>query len=169
MALLAAAVVAEEKRGTQQGEFFAGVQHVSDGATKAVLGVTLRGGLSRYLTAYGDYAYSPQATYTSVFQGNNLNVSQNLMDYGLGLQVHPSLPRLTPYVLGGVGGVRAAAKSTLLGNTTEVSVNKFAYSLGAGARFHLTRYCGVSLEVRTIKALDISRMTRVTFGVFFQR
>src|SRR5438105_1859498 len=71
--LFASALLAEEEyeghRGSQAIDVIGGIQH-SGAGTNPVAGIRIRGGLSRMISGYGEFAYS--RTQNSVFlQGGN--------------------------------------------------------------------------------------------------
>jgi opacity protein-like surface antigen len=100
-------------------------------------------------------------------QRSTLIGKADLYSYGGGAQVHvPNGSRVTPYITGGVNGVRIVAKAITY--QLGVSDNALALSFGGGARIAVTRHLGVRFEALAVKGRDWDIFGRATVGVYGQ-
>ena len=151
--------------GSQAIDVIGGVQHTG-GGTDPVGGLKIRGGLSRYLSGYGEFTYSRTRNDVFLFRGNNGELQASLIDLNAGLEAHASGLRLAPYGFSGIGLVRAGSSAEVLGQKAESSVNKVAGSFGGGVRFFVNRHWGFSAEVKAVKPMDIKWIQRYAAGIF---
>jgi len=175
--LLTSALSADEhfsnSLGTQGLDLLGGVQHTSAG-TDPVGGFRILGGLGRFVSGYVEYTYSRPVSRTFLSRGNNAEFNVSLMDYGGGLELHANRWRVSPYIYGGIGGVRTGASVHLLGRTRDSSVNNFAGSVGGGVRVYVNQYYGFMAEVKGLRPTDSLKphdsrwIERYALGVFLR-
>jgi outer membrane protein with beta-barrel domain len=146
-------------RGTQSAEVLGGVnyQH-GDGPTDPQATIRIRGGISRYLSGFFDFSYSP--TRNDLI--NSVTYKDSLSFIGAGAQVHVPLGRVEPYLLGGLGTMRFAWRR---GGAT-ADAFRFAQTAGAGVRFGVIKWFGFSAEARAIHVNDFGWISQYGVGVY---
>ena len=160
----------ETRLGSETAEVLGGVIYKhGDGRAETAVGGRILGGINRYLSAYGEYAFSRVISETTYTPREN-KVRASYMDFGGGGELHWSGHRLQPYALGGVGSVRISAKAIVGPAEATVSNYHFASSAGGGLRIFATRGVGFLVEAKSVHIPSISgRFERYAVGMFYQR
>lgn len=169
LCLFVSVALADERFATRLGsqavDVIGGVQHTGAG-TDPVGGMKIRGGLGRFVSGYGEFAYSRTRNDVLLFRGNNGELQSSLIDLNGGLELHGSGLRLAPFAFSGIGLVRAGSSAELLGQKSEGAVNKLAGSFGGGLRFFVNRHWGFSAEAKAMKPMDLKWIQRYAVGIF---
>jgi opacity protein-like surface antigen len=152
-----------------QTEGLAFVGGVTDGG-----GFTAGGGLhyafdSRLLFV-GELGYLTGGNdFEGVFQGIGVTAESSALS--VDLNAHYLFPQsnnraLTPYLLGGIGFLRASASTTVLGVSTSVSDTAVGLNIGAGARWQAGLNWGVRPELKVF--VDNNSSVRFSVGLYYQ-
>ena len=73
-------------------------------------------------------------------------------------------PKFTPYVLGGIGYLRASASATVAGSTIDASASDTGLNIGGGARWQVGSRWGLKPEIKVLIADNSS--VRFALGIY---
>ncbi len=147
---------------TQSVDFLGGIsdQHPGPYNTNAI--IRLRVATCRFASLFGDYSYS--RTFSE--KANNTTLYRSsLSHWGGGAQLHTTVSRLEPYVLGALGAMRISSKVADGGSYVR-SRYELAATGGAGVRVYLHRHFGLSGEFRGVHVNNLGWLTQYSAGAF---
>jgi opacity protein-like surface antigen len=169
LVLVGARTVTAQQLDPGQTEGVGFVGGVTDGG-----GLTFGGGIhyvydSRWLFV-GELGYLAGGNdFEGVVQGVGIGVESNAIS--VDLNAHYLFPQstkqaLTPYLLVGLGFLRASASTTVAGVNTSVSDTEAGLNVGAGARWQGGVNWGVRPELKVFVAENSS--VRFSVGLYYQ-
>ncbi|MGH9242342.1 MAG: outer membrane protein [Vicinamibacterales bacterium] len=156
-----AAYAQEVSKGDVEVMGFAG--GVTDGG-----GATFGGGVH--------YAFSPRLllaveagylTGSDDFSGFGVDVDSHGFSFDVNLHYlfpQRNTPKFTPYVLGGIGYLRASASATVAGTTFDESASDTGLNIGGGARWQVGSRWGLKPEIKVLIADNSS--VRFAVGIY---
>ena len=110
------------------------------------------------------YAFSPRLllaveagylTGSEDFSGFGVDVDSHGFSFDLNLHYlfpQTNTPKFTPYVLGGIGYLRASASATVAGSTIDASASDTGLNIGGGARWQVGSRWGLKSEIKVLMA-----------------
>jgi len=159
---LSPAAHAEEVQAGQT-EVVAFVGAGSEGAG-TILGGGIQYGLGPRLLFAGEFAYF---TGGEDFSGFGVNVDSSLI--GVNANAHYLFPmtneKFTPYVLGGLGFLRASASASGFGVNSSASDSSIGLNIGGGARWAVGENWGVRPELKFW--IGDGDNTQFTVGIYY--
>ena len=122
------------------------------------------------------YAFSPRVllaveagylTGSEDFSGFGVDVDSHGFSFDVNLHyLFPQMntPKFTPYVLGGIGYLRASASATVAGSTIDASASDTGLNIGGGARWQVGSRWGLKPEIKVLIADNSS--VRFAVGIY---
>lgn len=169
LVLVGASTAAAQPLASGQAEAVGFGGGITDGG-----GLTLGGGIhyaydSRWLFA-GELGYLAGGNdFAGVVQGVGVDIESKAIS--VDLNAHYLFPQstnhsFTPYLLAGLGILRASASTTVFGVSTSVSDTEAGLNIGGGARWQGGANWGVRPEVKVFVAENSS--VRFSVGLYYQ-
>ena len=143
---------------------------------------------SSHVVVYGEWAYlvgsraeANQDLYLTNGTGSRASVDGHLnaMDVNGGLEYRfqpKKSPKLVPYFLAGVGGIRSSVDfsqsqiGTTKGSafTSSIHQTSLVGTAGGGVRFFFTEHAGLRVELKGYEGQHSVHFGRLAFGLFYQ-
>jgi len=122
------------------------------------------------------YAFNPRLlvaveagylTGSEDFSGFGVDVDSHGFSFDVNLHYlfpQTNTPKFTPYVLGGIGYLRASASATVAGSTIDASASDTGLNIGGGARWQVGSRWGLKPEIKILIADNTS--VRFAVGIY---
>ena len=101
------------------------------------------------------------------FSGFGVDVDSHGFSFDVNLHYlfpQTNTPKFTPYVLGGIGYLRASASFTVAGSTFDESASDTGLNIGGGVRWQVGSRWGLKPEIKVLIADDSS--VRFAVGIY---
>ncbi|MCP5116607.1 MAG: porin family protein [bacterium] len=149
----------------QLGGLYGGSVFQNSGKVQDSIGAQVLVGLRKNLAVYGEGAWNRGIEVDPL----KINLGSDFYDLGGGMQLSiPNRSRIVPYFRGGIGLIHLTDTPAFGRWSDGNSGSRFAGSLGAGVRVHLTDRYGFQVGLRGFDGPDVGSIVRTSVGFFYQ-